>query len=163
MNKTRKNYDPQFRLDAAQLVVDQGYSVRQACESMGVSKSSMDNWVRQLNQERRGETPKASALTADQRKIQELEKRIRQIEMDNPREMSSRSDKQSARSERVRLGGEIPPWIANTPLIEPACFPRARPISLRDCPLRHLSHSSRFCGAESPREFVIAISVCPTC
>jgi len=79
MNKARKNYDSQFRLDAAQLVVDQSDSVRQACESMGVSKSSMDNWVRPLNQERRGETPKASALSADQHKIQELEKRIWQI------------------------------------------------------------------------------------
>ncbi len=27
MNKTRKNFDPQFRLDAAQLVVDQGYTI----------------------------------------------------------------------------------------------------------------------------------------
>tara|TARA_R110001599_G_C12069919_1_gene643974 strand:- start:545 stop:853 length:309 start_codon:yes stop_codon:yes gene_type:complete len=82
MNKTRRNFDPQFRLDAAQLVVDQGYSVKQACESMGVSKSSMENWVRQLHQERRGETPKATGLTADQRKIQELEKKIRRIEME---------------------------------------------------------------------------------
>jgi len=68
MNKTRKNYDLQFRLDAAQLVVDQGYSVRQVCESMGVSKSSMDNWVRQLNKERRGETSRASAFVNSPRK-----------------------------------------------------------------------------------------------
>lgn len=82
MNKTRRNFDPQFRQDAARLVVDQGYSVKEACESMGVSKSSMENWVRQLNQERRGETPKATGLTVEQRRIQELEKRIRQLEME---------------------------------------------------------------------------------
>ena len=82
MTKKRRTFDPQFRLESARLVVDQGYSVREACDAMGVSKSTMENWVRQLKQERRGETPKATALTAEQRKIQELEKRIRQIEME---------------------------------------------------------------------------------
>lgn len=82
MNKTRKNFDPQFRLDAAQLVVDQGYTIKQASESMGVSKTSMENWVRQLKQERQGKTPKGAAMTEEQRKIKELEKRIRQIEME---------------------------------------------------------------------------------
>jgi transposase len=82
MKKVRRSFDPQFRLESAQLVVDQGYSIRAACESMGVSKSTMENWVRQLRKERKGVTPKASALTPEQRKIQELEKKIRQIEME---------------------------------------------------------------------------------
>jgi transposase len=82
MNKNRRSFDPQFRLEAAQLVVDQGCSIREACESMGVSKSTMESWVRQLRKERRGETPKGTALTAEQRKIQELEKKIRRIEME---------------------------------------------------------------------------------
>lgn len=82
MKKVRRSFDPQFRLESAQLIVDQGYSIRAACESMGVSKSTMENWVRQLRKERKGVTPKASALTPEQRKIQELEKKIRQIEME---------------------------------------------------------------------------------
>lgn len=82
MNRTRRNFDPEFRLEAAQLVVDQGYTIRAACEAMGVSKSTLENWVRQLRKERKGETPKGTALTPDQRKIQELEKKIRQIEME---------------------------------------------------------------------------------
>lgn len=82
MKKVRRSFDPQFRLESAQLVVDQGYSIRAACGAMGVSKSTMENWVRQLRKERKGVTPKASALTPEQRKIQELEKKIRQIEME---------------------------------------------------------------------------------
>jgi transposase len=82
MKKVRRSFAPQFRLESAQLVVDQGYSIRAACASMGVSKSTMENWVRQLRKERKGVTPKASALTPEQRKIQELEKKIRQIEME---------------------------------------------------------------------------------
>jgi len=49
---------------------------------MGVSKSSLENWVRQLRRERQGETPKATALTTEQRRIQELEKQVRRIEME---------------------------------------------------------------------------------
>lgn len=80
MTKTRRRFSPEFKLEAAQLVVDQQYSIRAACEAMGVSKSSLENWVRQLRQERLGKTPKASAMTPDQRRIQELEKRLRQVE-----------------------------------------------------------------------------------
>lgn len=80
MAKKRKSFSPEFRLEAAGLVVDQGYTVKEACDAMGVSKTSMENWVRQLRQERRGQTPTATAMTPDQRRIQELEKTIRRIE-----------------------------------------------------------------------------------
>ncbi|OES24277.1 transposase family protein [Alteromonas macleodii] len=58
----RPNFSPEFRLESAQLVVDQGYKVREAAEAMGVGKSTMDKWVRQLRAERKGETPKATPL-----------------------------------------------------------------------------------------------------
>jgi transposase len=82
MKRTRRTFSPEFRLESAQLVLDQGYTIQAACEAMGVSKSSLENWVRQLRQERQGETPKATAMTPDQRRIQELEKQIRRIEME---------------------------------------------------------------------------------
>ncbi len=48
--KTRpnRNFSPEFRLEAAQLVVDQNYSIREAAQAMNVGKSTMDKWVRQL-------------------------------------------------------------------------------------------------------------------
>lgn len=82
MARRKGNYDPDFRLEAAQLVVDQGYTVKAACEAMGVGKSTLENWVRKLRHERQGQTPKGIALTPDQRKIQELEKKIRKIELE---------------------------------------------------------------------------------
>ncbi|KAF0192291.1 MAG: transposase [Gammaproteobacteria bacterium] len=80
MQKIRRTFSPEFRLESAQRVVEQGYTIKAACESMGVSKSTMENWVRQLRQERQGETPKATAITPEQRHIQELEKTIRRME-----------------------------------------------------------------------------------
>lgn len=78
--KRRPNFTPEFRLECAQLVVDQGYTVKDAAEAMGVAKSSMDNWVRQLKKERNGVAPIGTPMTPEQLKIRELEKKIRLIE-----------------------------------------------------------------------------------
>ena len=84
MNKrTRATYSPEFRLESAQLVVDHSYSVREAANAVNVSKSAIDKWVRQLKQERQGFSPKASPITVDQRRIRELEKKLRRTEMEN--------------------------------------------------------------------------------
>lgn len=81
--RTRRTFSPEFKLEAAQLVVDQGYSVVEAAKAMNVSKSAMDKWVRQLKQERQGITPKASPLTPEQIEIRELKKRIAELEEHN--------------------------------------------------------------------------------
>jgi transposase-like protein len=72
-NKTRRTFSPEFRLESAQLVVDQNYSIREAATAVGVGHSTIDKWVRQLRQE----------LTPDQQRIKELEKHIRKIEEHN--------------------------------------------------------------------------------
>jgi transposase len=43
----------------------------------------MDRWVAQLRKERKGETPKGAAMTADQQRIKELEKQVRRLEEHN--------------------------------------------------------------------------------
>ncbi len=81
--RTRRTFSPEFKLEAAQLVVDQGYTVDEAAKAMSVSRSAMDKWVRQLKQERNGITPKASPLTPEQIEIRELKKRIAELEEHN--------------------------------------------------------------------------------
>ncbi|KYY13619.1 transposase [Vibrio parahaemolyticus] len=81
--RTRRTFSPEFKLEAAQLVVDQGYSVVEAAKAMNVSKSAMDKWVRQLKQELQGVTPKASPLTPEQIEIRTLKKRIAELEEHN--------------------------------------------------------------------------------
>lgn len=80
MTKKKRTFSAEFKLESAQLVVDQGYSAREASEAMGVGLSTMNKWVKQLREERQGKTPKASALTPEQIEIQQLKKRIRYLE-----------------------------------------------------------------------------------
>jgi len=50
--RTKRDFSPEFRLEYAQLVVDQDDSVREAAEAMNVGKSTIDKWARQLRAER---------------------------------------------------------------------------------------------------------------
>ncbi|WP_152995828.1 IS3-like element IS222 family transposase, partial [Pseudomonas aeruginosa] len=70
----------EFKREAAALVLDQGYSHIDACRSLGVVDSALRRWVKQLEAERQGVTPKSKALTPEQQKIQELEARINRLE-----------------------------------------------------------------------------------
>lgn len=77
----KRNFSPEFRLEAAQLVVDQGYKLKAACEAMGVGKSTMEYWVRRLRVERSGSAPqKGDALTPEQCEIQDLKRKLRRAE-----------------------------------------------------------------------------------
>jgi len=79
--KKRRTFTPDFKLEAAGLVVHQGYSIKEACKAVDVSPTAMRSWVRQLENEHQGSTPVGSkALTTDQRRIQALEARLRQVE-----------------------------------------------------------------------------------
>lgn len=80
--RTRPTFTPEFRLEAAQLVLDQDYSIREAASAMNVGKSTMDKWVRQLKSERNGIANQPNSMTPEHRKIQELEKRIKRIELE---------------------------------------------------------------------------------
>ncbi|MGD8105046.1 IS3 family transposase [Pseudomonas aeruginosa] len=80
MSKLRRTFSAEFKREPAVLVLDQGYSFIDACRSLGVVDSALRRWVKQLEAERQGVTPKSKALTPEQQKIQELEARINRLE-----------------------------------------------------------------------------------
>lgn len=82
-SKKRRTFSAEFKLESAQLVVDQQYSVREAALAVGVGSSTMDKWVRQLRNERQGVAPTHSAMTPEHRRIKELEKKLRRVEEHN--------------------------------------------------------------------------------
>lgn len=80
MTKQRRSFTPEFKCEAASLVLDQGYSITEACRSLGLVESALRRWVNQLQVERNGVTPSSKALTPEQQKIQDLEARIHRLE-----------------------------------------------------------------------------------
>lgn len=80
--KSHPNFSPEFRLETAQLVVDQGYSHKEAADAMGVGYSTLGKWVKQLREERAGKTRKSSPMTPEQVEIRELKKRVERLELE---------------------------------------------------------------------------------
>jgi transposase len=82
MSKQRRTFTPEFKHEAAVLVLDRGYSHREACQSLGIGETALRRWVDQLRAERDGVTPHGKALTPEQQKIQALEARIQRLELE---------------------------------------------------------------------------------
>ena len=82
MKKQRRTFSAEFKLEAASLVLDQGYSMLEASRSLGVGETAIRRWVDQLRFEREGKPPSSKALTPEQQKIQELKARIYRLEQE---------------------------------------------------------------------------------
>ncbi|GFZ84659.1 transposase [Pseudohongiella nitratireducens] len=80
--KKGPNFSPEFRLETAQLVIDQGYSHQEAADAMGVGYSTIGKWVRQLRAERSGTTAQCTPISDEQREIRELKKRVERLELE---------------------------------------------------------------------------------
>lgn len=73
----------EFKRECVDLILIHGYRYKDAADAMGVGLSSIQRWVSQFKSEEAGVTPKATALTPEQRRIQELEKQVKQLQSDN--------------------------------------------------------------------------------
>ena len=80
--KKGPNFSPEFRLETAQLVHDQGYTNKEAADAMGVGYSTLGKWVRQFREERDGKSPQATPMTPEQREIRELKKQVERLELE---------------------------------------------------------------------------------
>lgn len=73
----------EFKQECINFVLQHKYSVTQAAETMNIGLSTLQCWLRQYRGEVRGDTPTASAIAPEQRRIQELGKQVRQLQSDN--------------------------------------------------------------------------------
>jgi transposase len=83
MTKQRNYYSPDQKREYAKLMVEEGYTNVAVQELSGASNSAISRWKRQYVAEKSGVTPKATALSPEHRRIQELEKQLRRAKRDN--------------------------------------------------------------------------------
>lgn len=78
--RERRTFNPEFKLECTQLVLDQGRTYKETCEAMGIGRTTLESRVRQLKAERAGKVASASPLAPEQREICDLKKKIKRIE-----------------------------------------------------------------------------------
>ena len=79
---SRRTFTSEYKRECTELVIQHGYQVKEAAKAMNVGLSSLQKWLRQYRNEMKGITPKATAITAEQRRIQELEAEVKQLKRD---------------------------------------------------------------------------------
>ena len=78
--KFQRRYTPEFKEEAARLVVESGRPIIQVAHELGISDQTLGPWVRNYRRDRAGEEP---PLGLDERaRLKELERRNRELAME---------------------------------------------------------------------------------
>jgi transposase len=76
-----RKFSPEFREEAARMVVETSRPIADVARELGINETSLGNWVRAYREKHAGEEP---ALQLSERaRLRELERRNRELEMEN--------------------------------------------------------------------------------
>ena len=74
-------YSPEFRDEAAKMVVEGFRVIAQVARELGVSETALGNWVRAYREKHAGDEPPLEL--SERARLRELEQQNRELEMEN--------------------------------------------------------------------------------
>jgi transposase len=81
--KTRKKYSKEFKLDAVSLVLEQGFSRREAAKNLDISEQMLGRWVKEHKSSEDGQAFRGNGkLTPEQEEIKQLKSKVKRLEME---------------------------------------------------------------------------------
>ncbi|WP_374489807.1 transposase [Zoogloea sp.] len=78
MKRSRRTFDPSFKLEVVNTLKNQGLSVSQVAKNMNLTESTVRRWVQQVDEKLAGRPGKGLPLTPDQQRIRQIEGQLRQ-------------------------------------------------------------------------------------
>jgi putative transposase len=78
-SKSRRVFDPSFKLQVVQMVKVQGLSIGQVCKDMSLGATAVRRWLGQFEAEQLGQSGIGKPLTAEHQRIRQLESENRQL------------------------------------------------------------------------------------
>lgn len=81
MTGKRRNFTPEFREEAAKLVVETSRPIAAVARELDVTETSLGNWVRAYREKHATDEPPLDV--SERAKLRELERRNRDLEMEN--------------------------------------------------------------------------------
>ena len=82
MSQKRKHYSKQFKIDAVQLVTEQGFEISEAARNLGIHHSSLRRWKRQLESDGNQAFPGKGNLSAEKDELNRLRKENKRLRME---------------------------------------------------------------------------------
>ncbi len=82
--KRRRKYDPDFKRDAVIMTFEEGRTVKAVAKDLGIAPDILSRWRREYDRKKELAFPGngKEALSVEERKIRELEKRLRDVEIE---------------------------------------------------------------------------------
>lgn len=85
----RRNFPDEFKVDAVRLVVEQRYTVAQACKAMGVGDTALRRWLADWHAQKAAPPRSVEQISADTLRIKELERRV--VDLERERDILKKS------------------------------------------------------------------------
>ncbi len=76
-----RKFTPEFREEAARMVVETSRPIVEVARELGVNETSLGNWVRAYRQAHAGEEPPLQI--SERARLRELEREVRELRMKN--------------------------------------------------------------------------------
>jgi transposase len=76
-----RKFSPEFREEAARLVIDASRSIADVAREIGVSETTLGNWTRAYREAHAEDEPELEL--SERARLRELERRTRELEMEN--------------------------------------------------------------------------------
>ena len=81
MSAKRRSYSPEYREQAAKMVVETSRPTAQIARELGIGEQTLGNWVANYRRDHAGDEP---ALNLDERaQLEELKRQARELKMEN--------------------------------------------------------------------------------
>jgi transposase-like protein len=81
VTKKYRKFSPEFREEAARMVVETSRPIVDVARELGINETSLGNWVRAYRQKHAGDEPPLQV--SERARLRELECRNRELEMEN--------------------------------------------------------------------------------
>jgi transposase len=82
MDKQRKTYDRQFKIDAVSLVVNGGRSVSEVARDLGIDANTLHRWKREFTKEEKDVFPGKGRLSPQEEELRRLRRELEQAKED---------------------------------------------------------------------------------
>jgi transposase len=80
---TRNKYSKEFKLDAVSLILDQGYTRREAAKSLDINEQMLGRWVKEHRESEDGQAFRGNGkLTPEQEEIKRLKAENKRLQME---------------------------------------------------------------------------------
>jgi transposase len=80
--KKRREYTKVFKVEAVNLVIEQGYSLSEAARNLGIHPSLLRRWKNQIEQEGKNAFPGKGHMSPEEEEIRRLRRENRELRME---------------------------------------------------------------------------------